>query len=360
MKDLLILLGIAGLLIALFTGAIWAGSRMDQTPNQSPTQQTASEETAELPYLGTMPPIEGIDDWINTDPLTQDDLAGKVVLVDFWTYSCINCIRTLPYLQSWQEKYADDGLVLLGVHAPEFAFEKVYENVFSAAVQYGLTYPIAQDNNHTTWRNFNNRYWPAKYLFDQDGNLRYYHFGEGSYEETEAAIQQLLSVKEEMTKEVAVDRSGINSPETYFGYWRTENFASPEGVIEDTPTTYTNPQTLPLNHWSLSGDWSIEYQHSEAQTSGARFAFHYSAGVANLVMATADGSLQDIVVYLDGQAVPTELLGAHSVRDELTGGTFIQVEFSDLYELIAGEPGDHLLEIEVLEPGLQIYAITFG
>ncbi len=365
MKDLLKLLTIAGLLVGVFAGAIWASSLI-KMPNNHPLSSershTTTEEPSDLPLLGTLPPIDGIAGWINTDKLTQEDLQGNVVLVDFWTYSCINCIRTLPYIQAWHEAYQDDGLLILGVHTPEFGFEKVYDNVVAAATKHGLTYPIAQDNDFTTWNNFSNRYWPAKYLFDRDGNLRYYHFGEGSYDEAEAAIVQLLGtdVAEMFVQANTPDRKNISSPETYFGWWRAENFVSPEGIIQDETITYTAPGTLALNQWSLSGDWSVEYQHSQAQSAGARFAFRYSASVANLVMATSNNSLQDVVVYLDGAPVPPELLGAHTVTDELTSGTFVQVDVSDLFEIVSGAPGEHLLEIEALEPGLQIYAITFG
>ncbi len=360
MKNLLTLLGLTVLLISLFVGAIWIGGRMAQVSSSSSDSVNASQTDSELPYLGTMPPIEGIASWINSDELTSEDLQGKVVLIDFWTYSCINCIRTLPYIHDWWDKYRDDGLLIVGVHTPEFEFEKVRENVIEAAAKYDLTHPIAQDNNYVTWENFNNRYWPAKYLFDQEGNLRYYHFGEGNYEETETAIQMLLGVEEQIVVGETPDYQAIKSPETYFGWWRDERFASPEGLVENHATDYSLPFRLQKNEWALDGSWSINEKYSEALASGARFQFLYSASVANLVMSTRDGSLQDVIVKLDGEVVPTEMLGQNMVVDEMTGQTFVQVEFSDLYELINGEPGEHLLEIEVLEPGLQIYAITFG
>lgn len=358
MKNILSLLGILALLVLLFVGAILAGSSIN-SPTTSPTTDSIVTEEA-LPYLGKLPKIEGIASWINSKELAAEDLEGKVVLIDFWTYSCINCIRTLPYIRDWWGKYEDDGLLIIGVHTPEFDFENVRENVIEAAQKYGLTHPIAQDNDYVTWRNFNNRYWPAKYLFDRDGNLRYYHFGEGSYDETESAIQALLGVNEEMTTGETPDYESINSPETYFGWWRDERFASPEGIVENASMDYSLPDDLDLNEWALEGSWTVNEKYTEAQLAGARFQFRYSASVVNLVMATADGELQDVVVKLDEKVVPSEFLGQHLVVDELTGQTFVQVEFSSLYELIDGEPGDHLLEIEVLEPGLQIYAITFG
>lgn len=173
MRQILTLLGILALLVGLFAWAIWIGGRMAKLPSDKDIEVTQT-----LPFLGTMPAINGISSWINSDELTAEDLKGKVMLIDFWTYSCINCIRTLPYMHDWWKKYEDDGLLIIGVHSPEFDFEKVRENVVEAAKKYSLTYPIAQDNDFVTWKNFNNHYWPAKYLFDRDGNLRYFHFGD--------------------------------------------------------------------------------------------------------------------------------------------------------------------------------------
>jgi thiol-disulfide isomerase/thioredoxin len=366
MKSILKLFGVIALFIGIFALAIWSADQVQPSTEElaeitgAPTLLLDDSDEIQLPYLGTLPTVEGIDGWINSEALTNADLKGKVVLVDFWTYSCVNCIRTLPYITDWWDKYEDEDFVILGVHTPEFEFEKEYENVLEAAAKHGIEFPIAQDNDYVTWRNFNNRYWPAKYLFDQDGNLRYYHFGEGGYEETELAIQSLLSIEDDVTTGDIVDFSSIGSPETYFGSWRAENFVSPEGLVFVFPTKYSLPEELALNEWALEGEWMVQDKYSEAKQSGARFLFHYQAGVANIVMATEDGNLDDVVVRLDGQPVPNEYLGAHVVKDELTGGTFVQVEFSDLYELIDGDVGDHVLEIEALEPGLQIYAITFG
>ncbi|PJA45052.1 hypothetical protein CO174_05200 [Candidatus Uhrbacteria bacterium CG_4_9_14_3_um_filter_50_9] len=356
MKNLLILFGIAALFIGMFAGAIYLGSQMN--PVREASEDIVRAE--DLPILGTMPDIEGIAGWINSDELTQSDLEGKVVLIDFWTYSCINCIRTFPYITEWWSKYQEEDFVIIGVHTPEFEFEKKYDNVVEATVKHGIEFPVALDNDYVTWRNFSNHYWPAKYIFDQQGNLRYTHFGEGAYDETEGVIQALLGVSMDLTEAEFPDFANIRSPETYFGYWRTENFASNENLVEDVPTTYSLPEALSLNEWALLGEWNIQYQHAEAIGAGAKFQFHYSASVANLVMATSDGTLQDVIVRLDGEVVPTESLGTHIMKDELTGGTFVQVEFSDLYELIRSEPGEHILEIETLEPGLEIYAITFG
>ncbi len=313
-----------------------------------------------LPVLGTMPELEGFASWINSEELTREDLKGKVVLVDFWTYSCINCIRTFPYLSEWWNKYQDEDFVLLGIHTPEFQFEKDRDNVIEAAQKNNLTFPIAQDNDFVTWRNFNNRYWPAKYLFDKKGQLRYVHFGEGKYDETEKAIQQLLAIDEDLAEVDAKKAKGVRSPETYFGYWRSENFASNEALKKDEVREYSFPEVLGPNEWALEGKWNVERQHSQAHEAGAKFRFRYSASVANLVMSIDGGGLQDVIVRLDGKEVPDELMGEHTKPSKGEEGTFTVVDFSDLYELISGEPGDHVLEIETLDEGLQIFAITFG
>jgi len=366
MKDVLILLGIGAVFVGVLGGAVYLGTNVsDEVMNSlSDGGEQPTQVEVELPvYAQSMPFIAGIEGWINSGELSNLDLQGKVVLVDFWTYSCINCIRTLPYIQTWWERYEGDDFVILGVHAPEFAFEKDYDNVVTATQEYGLTYPIALDNEMVTWGNFHNRYWPAKYLFDADGQLRYYHFGEGSYDETEAAIVTLLGREGEQVELGNVDapnRAMIKSPETYFGWWRAENFASPEGLVRNEVIAYTSVDELVLNEWAFEGEWEVTEKYSQAQTAGARFKFRFDASVANLVMATEDGSLQDVVVRIDGEVVSLDMLGGDIVVDELTGGTFVNVEFSDLYELFRGEGGGHVLEIEVLEPGLQIYAITFG
>ena len=341
-----ILIVVAFVIGLLLLGGVSINERVDdQTVQEITNLLTVDEIDAkkELPVLGTLPEIEEIASWINTEPLTREDLLGKVVLVDFWTYSCINCIRTLPYIESWWEQYKDEDFILLGMHTPEFRFEHDRDNVIKAMKKYNLTHPVGQDNDYTTWRNFNNRYWPAKYLFDKQGQLRYTHFGEGKYEETERAIQQLLAVDQDLADVNGERAKGVGSPETYFGYWRDENFSSPEDVQKDVVVDYSVPAKLDLNDWAFQGNWKIEHKHSEAQEAGAKFFFRYRAGVANVVMATADGKPQKVIVRLDGKEIGE-----------------IEVSFSDLYELIRQVPGEHVLEIETTEPGLQIFAITFG
>jgi thiol-disulfide isomerase/thioredoxin len=299
-------------------------------------------EEGELPKLGPMPEIAGIAAWLNSPPLTREDLKGKVVLVDFMTYSCINCIRTFPYLNAWYDKYRDDGFVIVGIHTPEFEFEKDEDNVRKALADFGIEFPVGLDNDYATWTNFHNRYWPAKYLFDRDGVLRLKHFGEGEYAETEAAIQQLLGVEEEMTDMPVPDLSGIRSPETYFGYGRAERFASPERVSRDRQATYSFPASLAPNQWALAGEWTVREEFAESSAAGASLEFRFYAGTANVVMASADAVPKPITAAIDGKD-----LGADPVTE------------SRLYEFRAPSPGDHLLKVTV-PAGVRVYAITFG
>ena len=214
------------------------------------------------------PDLSGATAWINSPPLTLASLRGKVVLIDFWTYSCINCLRTLPYIEAWNEKYKNSGLVIIGVHTPEFAFEKDESNVRKAVKDLGIVYPVAMDNNYQIWRSFNNEYWPAHYFIDAVGRIRFHHFGEGGYDESEQWIRTLLAeanhapLPEAGTKiaasgtEAAPDSGDIRSPETYIGYDRAENFASPGGLDQDAPKLYQTPAVLTLNQWALAGRWA--------------------------------------------------------------------------------------------------------
>ena len=355
--------GITIFILILISIGAWSLFSPSKTSGPTTSNEPVNTQTdnGELPILAnTIPNFDGIASWINSEPLTPEQLKGKVVLVDFWTYTCINCVRTFPYLTDWWSKYKDDDFVIVGMHAPEFEFEKDRGNVIAAAQKYGLTFPIAQDNDHATWDNFQNRYWPAKYLFDKEGKLRYVHFGEGNYDETESAIQQLLAVNDDMSHFDTPDFQAIKSRETYFGYWRSENFASAEPVKKDETSTYAFAKQLNLDQWDLQGDWLVAEQYVEAQEPGARMRFRFNASTANLVMASRDNSIQDVAVYLDGKRVPDEELGKHVTYDEDDNQTIAKVSLSDLYELIAGTPGEHILEIESLGKGLQVYAITFG
>lgn len=305
-----------------------------------------------LPVLSKgMPEFQGIEAWLNSSPLTQEELRGKVVMIDFWTYSCINCIRTLPYVTSWYDKYEDDGFVIIGVHTPEFAFEKERENVEEAIAEHGIRYPVAQDNDYDTWDAYNNRYWPAHYLFDAEGRLRYTHFGEGEYDKTESNIVALLKEAgydpdEEMTEVGDLpDFRRIGTPETYLGYWRMEGNGNAEPLLRDEPQVYTVPEEPEFNRFYFQGQWSVMRQHSQLESEGGAIVYRYRASNVNLVMGSSSGDPVLARVYIDG-----EEMGVFNVLEET------------LYELHStpGSYDEHVLRIEFLDPGVEVYAFTFG
>src|SRR5918995_831126 len=266
-----------------------------------------------LPIEGGLPSLGGATGWLNSQPLTAAGLRGKVVLIDFWTYTCINWLRQLPYVRAWAEKYKDQGLVVIGVHTPEFAFEKDLANVRREARGLGVTYPIAIDNDYAIWRAFDNNYWPALYFVDAKGHIRHHHFGEGDYEQSERVIQQLLaeagrggsdqalvSVNGAGT-EAAPDSGNLESPENYVGYQRTENFASPGGAAFDKPHGYTAPARLGLNHWALSGDWTVGRQATVSNQAKGRIVHRFHARDLHLVMGpVAPGGSLRFRVLIDG------------------------------------------------------------
>ncbi|WP_419420114.1 cytochrome c biogenesis protein DipZ [Legionella sp. D16C41] len=281
------------------------------------------------PYQAPEFPINGV--WINSPPLTMAKLKGKVVLIDFWTYSCINCIRTLPFLTNWDSKYRDKGLVIIGVHAPEFEFEKNKKNVENAIATYHINYPVVLDNNLDIWTNFNNRYWPAHYLIDQKGRIIYTHFGEGDYGITENNIRTLLSLNKMTMAPDAVVYSALQTPETYLGSARQSNFS-------------TGLEPLPLNHWRLLGKWRIEEERIVAEEAGAKLQLHFNAGKVFLVMGAPKGKPVEITIKLNGKLVGKLLIDQHK-----------------LYTLI-NQQGlkQGLLEITATAPRLEAYAFTFG
>jgi len=305
------------------------------------------------------PEIAGITNWINSEPLTIEGLRGKVVLIDFWTYTCINCIRTLPHVTSWYEKYKDSGFVVIGVHTPEFEFEKKTENVETAIKQYGISYPVPQDNNYSTWNAFNNRYWPAKYLIDKDGIVRYVHFGEGKYEETEKAIRLLLeeagsAIKEDMSDLPDETPRVRNSPETYLGSLRMQYYF-PNGRIDRG--SYKNLKTtnnISVNSFTLGGDWTVMDEYSTSD-SNAVLEYNFQADKVFLVMRPQNGLEGKVRVLLDGKVVDSSNAG----KDVING--FIPITSDRLYELInlKGNRGTHLLRLE-FSPGIEIFAFTFG
>ena len=329
---------------------------------------SAPTDLANLPVEGTMPPLTGAVTWINSPPLTPDQLRGKVVVVDFWTYSCINCLRALPYVRAWAEKYRDQGLVVIGVHTPEFAFEKSEANVREAVNRLGVTYPVAMDNDFAVWRAFRNQYWPAHYFIDAQGRIRHHHFGEGDYDGSERVIQQLLKeagaadVASDLVQvqaqgaEAAADMAQLASPETYVGYARAENFRSPGGFARDAVKTY-GPAALRLNDWSLTGPWRVTREHAALTAPGGRLAFRFKARDLHLVMGPGQGDAGvRFRVRIDGAAPGSD---AGSDIDAQGQG---RVDRQRLYQLIrqAGPVREHTFEIEFLDPGVQVFAFTFG
>ncbi len=293
--------------------------------------------------------------WINSKPLTLSGLRGKVVIVDFWTYSCINCQRTLPYLKRWNEKYADKGLVIIGVHAPEFEFEKDEANVREAIADFGLKYPVMQDNNFATWRAYDNHYWPAKYFIDRDGYIRFTHFGEGAYDESERVIQYLLA--EAGAKDVGQDVDNpeytldVRTPETYLGYGRLERFSSPERIVRDQATLYASPERLPKNSVAYSGEWTVtsEYAHP---SRGAALQLDFESKEVFLVMRSRNGAAAQVRVSVDNQS---QYSGA-DVHDGI-----VTIHGDRLYRLIRlPESGHHILKLEFLDDNVELYAFTFG
>jgi thiol-disulfide isomerase/thioredoxin len=288
----------------------------------------------------------------------MESLRGKVVLIDFWTYSCINCIRTLPYLTAWHDKYVDDGLVIVGVHSPEFEFEKKLENVQEAVDDFGIEYPVVQDNDFVIWRNYNNRYWPAKYLVDAEGRVRYVHFGEGAYAETEETIQKLLedangSVSNTDTVQFEEFRSQTRTPEIYLGYGRMENFASTPRPQIDQQATYSYPENLRLNQWALTGDWRIASEYSMAEAGGA-LQLRFQAKQVNLVMAPTAQNVR-VEVLLNGEAISAENAGADVKNGVVT------LDKERLYSLVdLDSPGEHVLELRYPNGSTESYAFTFG
>ncbi|TXG77924.1 cytochrome c biogenesis protein DipZ [Candidatus Dojkabacteria bacterium] len=302
------------------------------------------------------PEIEGISNWINSDPQRIQDLKGKVVLVDFWTYTCINCIRTLPHIVEWNDKYKDKGLVIIGVHTPEFEFEKNTSNVEKAVKQFGITYPVAQDNDYKTWNNFNNLYWPAKYLIDAKGNVRYTHFGEGDYDKTEEAIQTLLKeagrdVKEDISQMSDDTPRTRTSPETYLGSSRMQYYF-PNGSTSNGEGNFILANNIPISTFSLGNRWNIMNEYSSA-VKNAELKYNFSAKNVYLVMRSKDGKPKKVKVYVDGKAV-TSNAGKDVVNGEAT------VTDDRLYNLVNLKDVENRELLLKFESGVELFAFTFG
>ena len=327
-----------------------------------------ADDAGELPFEGRLASFDGATAWLNSEPLTPQGLRGRVVLVDFWTYTCVNWLRTLPYVRAWAAKYKDAGLTVVGVHTPEFGFEGDLANVIAQSRNLGVEYPIAVDSDYQVWGAFANHFWPAVYIADAEGRLRHHHFGEGEYAQTEMVIQRLLLdagardldqdlvAVEPRGLEVAADWQALRSPETYLGYGQSSGFAS-EGVAAfDLPHVYAAAR-LPLNSWDLSGNWTVARHAAGLNESGGRIAFQFHARDVNLVMGPrVAGTAIPFRVSLDGRVVD----GAHGSDVDSDGrGT---VRDQNTYQLIrqSGHIGDRLFEIEFLEAGVEAYCFTFG
>ena len=350
------------LLAALLAGAI-------SFPGVASSQDSKRSIPSQLPIEGQFPSLGGATGWLNSSPLTAHGLRGKVVLVDFWTYSCINWLRTLPHVRAWAEKYKSQGLVVIGVHSPEFAFEKNADNVRQAVKDMRVGYPVAIDSDHAIWRAFGNQYWPALYIVDAQGRIRHHHFGEGSYERSERVIQQLLAEAgsdgsrdlvsvEARGAEVAADWDNLKSPETYLGHARAERFASPGRAVPGKQTVYALPSRLKLNSWALTGSWTSQPEFALMNTSGGRIVYRFHARDVHLVMGpTASATPVRFRVLIDGQ--PPQ--GDHGVDVDAQGLGIVNEQ--RLYQLIRqkGKPiGDRQFEIEFLDPGVEAFAFTFG
>lgn len=331
-------------------------------------EQLHRSATTEVAEARKAPSMSGATQWLNSPPLNDEMLRGKVVLVDFWTYSCINCLRTLPYLKAWDEKYRAQGLLIIGVHAPEFAFEKDIGNVEKAVQELGIKYPVAIDNQYAIWNAYQNQYWPAHYLIDAKGNIRHEHFGEGAYQETEQMIQSLLKEAHQglalSDETVQVLGAGATaqaadtrrSPETYLGYARMENLASSETVQRDQSARYSAPRVLATDQWALSGEWLVGKESAALQTSGGAISYRFQGRDLHLVLGGLGGKPVRFKVTLDGKAPGKD----HGVDIDTQGNGVVREQ--RLYQLVrqSGEIKERTFRIQFLDDGAEAFAFTFG
>ncbi|EIM04390.1 cytochrome c biogenesis protein DipZ [Rhodanobacter denitrificans] len=373
----LVLCGVAAIALGLDTGLLTRVSlastggieqKLINAVRPAPTPQPVLKAGEPLPVEGTLPSLAGATQWLNSPPLTTGSLRGKVVLVDFWTYSCINCIRALPYVRGWADKYKDHGLVVIGVHAPEFAFEKDPANVTKAVKDLGVDYPVALDNDYAIWKGFDNEYWPAHYFIDAQGQIRHHHFGEGEYRESEDVIRQLLAdagqknlpggyvSDDHRGVEAAASNDPTRSPETYVGYARAMNFVG-NRVARDEAHDYHAPATLAADQWSLDGRWTVRDENAQLERAGGRIVYRFRGRDLHLVLGpAADGKPIRYRVSIDGKPPGAD----HGMDTDADGhGT---ITSQRLYQLVrqAHGSGERLFEIEFLDPGVQAYAFTFG
>jgi len=344
--------------------------RFHPVAHASAKESQAAQRTAvKLDKEGSFPGFDGAVKWINSPPLTRAQLKGKVIVVDFWTYSCINCLRSIPYVEAWAEKYKNDGLVVVGVHTPEFAFEKDPTNVAKAVADLKITYPVAIDSDYAIWKAFNNEYWPAHYFIDATGQIRYHHFGEGKYGESEEVIQQLLREKNSALQasgfvqvnasgaQAAPDSSDVASPETYVGYNRAQNYASPQTIRQDKPQAYTAPARLTVNQWGFVGSWNVSGEHAQLVAAPGKVIFRFHARDLHFVLGPGkNGQPIRFRIRIDGTP-PGEDHGG----DTDAKGEGVVKEYR-LYQLVRqkGKVEDRTFEIEFLDPGVQAFAFTFG
>ncbi len=347
-----------------------AAPQIPNEPQKKPGSMMMMSSTAAGAAAGpqTLPDLSGANAWLNSPPLTPDQLKGHVVLIDFWTYSCINCLRSIPYVRAWADKYKGSGLVVIGVHTPEFAFEKDLDNVKRAVSDLKITYPVALDNDYAIWRAFNNSYWPADYLVDATGHIRHHHFGEGKYDETEQQIQDLLKerdgqlnvtglVKVVATGAEAPPDTDVESPETYVGYDRADSFLSPGGLKQDVAHTYSIPKHLELNQWALAGSWTDHAHVADVDSAHGKIVYRFHARDVHLVLGSAAaGNAIRFRVKIDGKS-PGE---NHGVDTDAQGDG--RITDHRLYQLIRQKDPieDRTFEIEFLDPGAQVFAFTFG
>ena len=310
-----------------------------------------------------VPRLDAAKGWLNSEPRTPEDLRGHVVLFDFWTFTCVNWLRTAPFVRAWAEKYEEQGFVTVGIHTPEFDFEHDLDNVSSMVRKLEVGFPVAIDNDYAVWNAFANHYWPAVYLADAEGELRFEHFGEGAYEQTERAIQELLGVNDDLVSvqpvglEVAANWDQVESPETYVGYGQAERFASPGDIVPNQRSAYEIPENLGRNQWALAGEWTIRQQPAVLHQAGGSIAYRFHARDLNLVLAVDDAaSAVRFRVSLDGEA-PGPSHG-EDVDDEGTG----TLSEPRLYGLIrqSGGIADRTCEVTFLDPGAKVYCFTFG
>ena len=373
----LVLCGVAAIALGLDTGLLTRVSlastsgieqKLIDAVRPAPAPQPELKAGEPLPVEGAFPSLAGATQWLNSPPLTTESLRGKVVLVDFWTYSCINCIRALPYVRGWADKYKDHGLVVIGVHAPEFAFEKNPANVAKAVKDLGVDYPVALDNDYAIWKGFDNQYWPAHYFIDAQGRIRHHHFGEGEYRQSEDVIRQLLTdagqknlpggyVRDDHRGvEAAASNDPTRSPETYVGYARARNFVGGR-VTRDEAHDYHAPAALATNQWSLDGRWSVHDENAQLEQAGGAIVYRFRGRDLHLVLGpAADGKPIRYRVTIDGKPPGAD----HGMDTDADGnGT---VTGQRLYQLVrqANGSGERLFKITFLDPGVRAYAFTFG